>query len=170
MARVGNEASRSIGLAHDEFWRADHRKFYVVDGVTVWTGGAGIEEHFGNDRFHDVMVRVTGDVVPQAQTLLLTSFSAHGVVLDHGRQHRVVIDAQSDRLMRRDPAVVSPAAAFPLPAATPITQTTASTVATPETTSSPCCVGITITCCMNSTGVRSPSGPDTSSSTCRAAT
>ena len=62
----------------DEVGRADHRKLYVVDGAVAWTGGAGIEDHFENGGFHDVMVRVTGDVVRQAQAAFLTSFRGHG--------------------------------------------------------------------------------------------
>ena len=62
----------------DEVGRADHRKLYVIDGAVAWTGGAGIEDHFENGGFHDVMVRVTGDVVRQAQAAFLTSFRGHG--------------------------------------------------------------------------------------------
>ena len=62
----------------DELGRADHRKLYVVDGAVAWTGGAGIEDHFHDGGFHDVMVRVTGDVVRQAQAAFLTSFHGHG--------------------------------------------------------------------------------------------
>jgi cardiolipin synthase A/B len=62
----------------DEAGRADHRKLYVVDGATAWTGGAGIEDHFQDGGFHDVMVRVTGNVVRQAQAAFLTSFYGHG--------------------------------------------------------------------------------------------
>lgn len=61
-----------------ELGRADHRKLYVIDGTVAWTGGAGIEDHFEDGRFHDVMVRVTGDVVRQAQAAFLTSFRGHG--------------------------------------------------------------------------------------------
>ena len=61
----------------DEVGRADHRKLYVIDGQIAWTGGAGIEDHFENGGFHDVMVRVTGDVVRQAQAAFLSSFHAH---------------------------------------------------------------------------------------------
>ena len=61
-----------------EVGRVDHRKLYVIDGEVAWTGGAGIEDHFQNGEFHDVMVRVTGDVVRQAQAAFLTSFLAHG--------------------------------------------------------------------------------------------
>ena len=58
---------RSFDWRQDEVGRADHRKLYVIDGKVAWTGGAGIEDHFENGGFHDVMVRVTGDVVRQAQ-------------------------------------------------------------------------------------------------------
>jgi cardiolipin synthase A/B len=66
-----------IDWRHDEVGRADHRKLYVIDGAIAWTGGAGIEDHFQDGRFHDVMVRVTGDVVRQAQAAFLTSFRGH---------------------------------------------------------------------------------------------
>ena len=61
----------------DEVGRADHRKLYVIDGAVAWTGGAGIEDHFRDGGFHDVMTRVTGDVVRQAQAAFLTSFRGH---------------------------------------------------------------------------------------------
>ena len=50
----------------------------MIDGAIAWTGGAGIEDHFNDGRFHDLMVRVTGDVVRQAQAAFLTSFRGHG--------------------------------------------------------------------------------------------
>ena len=61
-----------------ELGRVDHRKLYVVDGTVAWTGGAGLEDHFENGAFHDVMVRVTGDVVRQAQAAFLTASHGHG--------------------------------------------------------------------------------------------
>jgi cardiolipin synthase len=63
--------------------RVDHRKLYVIDGVVAWTGGAGIEDHFEDGRFHDVMVRVTGDVVRQAQAAFLTSLRERPAGLSH---------------------------------------------------------------------------------------
>jgi cardiolipin synthase len=69
---------RRVDLLQDEVGRADHRKLFVIDGIVAWTGGAGIEEHFRDGGFHDVMVRVTGDVVRQAQSAFLTSFHGHG--------------------------------------------------------------------------------------------
>jgi len=68
---------RYLDWRQDEVGRTDHRKLYVIDGVVAWTGGAGIESHFLNGKFHDVMVRVTGDVVRQAQAVFLTSFRSH---------------------------------------------------------------------------------------------
>jgi cardiolipin synthase len=63
--------------------RVDHRKLYVIDGAVAWTGGAGIEDHFEDGRFHDVMVRVTGDVVRQAQAAFLTSLDERPAGLAH---------------------------------------------------------------------------------------
>ena len=68
----------SLDWRQDEVGRADHRKLYVIDGRVAWTGGAGIEDHFIDGGFHDVMVRVTGAVVRQAQAALLTSFRGYG--------------------------------------------------------------------------------------------
>ena len=52
----------------------DHRKFVVVDGRIGWIGGAGIEDHFQDGRFHDLFVRVAGPVVAQLQLVFLASF------------------------------------------------------------------------------------------------
>jgi cardiolipin synthase A/B len=52
----------------------DHRKMTVVDGRIGWVGGAGIEDHFGDGRFHDLFVRMTGPVVNQLALIFLTSF------------------------------------------------------------------------------------------------
>jgi cardiolipin synthase A/B len=52
----------------------DHRKFVVVDGRIGWVGGAGVEDHFDDGRFHDLFVRVTGPVVSQLQLVFVASF------------------------------------------------------------------------------------------------
>jgi cardiolipin synthase len=57
------------GLGH-----IDHRKVVVVDGRIGWVGGAGIEDHFQDGRFHDLFVRVTGPVVSQLQMVFVASF------------------------------------------------------------------------------------------------
>jgi cardiolipin synthase len=67
----------SIDWSQDDVGRADHRKLYVIDGKVAWIGGAGVEDHFENGGFHDVMTRVTGNVVRQAQAVFLMTFHAH---------------------------------------------------------------------------------------------
>jgi cardiolipin synthase len=57
------------GLGH-----IDHRKVIIVDGRIGWVGGAGIEDHFEDGRFHDLFVRVTGPVVAQLQLTFLAGF------------------------------------------------------------------------------------------------
>jgi cardiolipin synthase len=52
----------------------DHRKLAVVDGRIGWVGGAGIEDHFEDGRFHDLFVRVTGPVVRQLQLVFVGGF------------------------------------------------------------------------------------------------
>ncbi len=47
----------------------------------------GIEDHFRDGGFHDVMARVTGDVVRQAQAAFLTSFRGHGGALPADLSH-----------------------------------------------------------------------------------
>ena len=69
---------RRVRWPRYEAGRVDHRKLFIIDGKIAWTGGAGLEDHFENGGFHDVMVRVTGDVVRQAQAAFLTSFRGHG--------------------------------------------------------------------------------------------
>jgi cardiolipin synthase A/B len=57
------------GLGH-----IDHRKVLVIDGRIGWIGGAGIEDHFEDGRFHDLFLRVTGPVVGQLQLVFLSGF------------------------------------------------------------------------------------------------
>src|SRR6187455_1742189 len=52
----------------------DHRKLVVVDGRVGWVGGAGIEDHFEDGRFHDLFLRVTGPIVGQLQLVFLSGF------------------------------------------------------------------------------------------------
>jgi cardiolipin synthase A/B len=65
------------GLGH-----IDHRKLMVVDGRVGWVGGAGIEDHFQDGRFHDLFLRVEGPVVAQLQLVFLASFRWLGGEVD----------------------------------------------------------------------------------------
>ena len=76
-----------LGWRDGELGRVDHRKLYVIDGSVAWTGGAGLEDHFEDGSFHDVMVRVTGDVVRQAQAAFLTAFGRRGGPLPDDLAH-----------------------------------------------------------------------------------
>lgn len=88
------------------FARADHRKLFVIDGQTAFVGGAGIEDHFHDGRFHDVYVRCHGEIVHQLQLLFLSSLLRRGVVLP----------ASAGELDAFFPAVAPPAAAQRIPA------------------------------------------------------
>lgn len=57
------------GLGH-----VDHRKTLIVDGRVGWVGGAGIEDHFQDGRFHDLFLRSAGPVVAQLQVVFIASF------------------------------------------------------------------------------------------------
>jgi cardiolipin synthase A/B len=57
------------GLGH-----IDHRKVVIVDGRVGWVGGAGIEDHFQDGRFHDLFLRAEGAVVGQLQLVFVASF------------------------------------------------------------------------------------------------
>jgi cardiolipin synthase len=57
------------GLGH-----IDHRKVVVIDGRIGWVGGAGIEDHFQDGRFHDLFLRVEGPVVAQLQLVFVAGF------------------------------------------------------------------------------------------------
>jgi cardiolipin synthase A/B len=52
----------------------DHRKVVIVDGRIGWIGGAGIEDHFQDGRFHDLFLRAAGPVVAQLQLVFIASF------------------------------------------------------------------------------------------------
>jgi cardiolipin synthase len=69
---------RTVDWRFQQLLHFYHRKFFVIDGTIGWIGGAGLEDHFADGSFHDVFVRVTGDVVSQMQAVFLTDFRFHG--------------------------------------------------------------------------------------------
>src|SRR5262245_36693267 len=67
---AGGPSRWNLGhLAH-----IDHRKLVVVDGLVGWVGGAGVEDHFQDGRFHDLFLKVTGPVVSQLQLVFVATF------------------------------------------------------------------------------------------------
>jgi cardiolipin synthase A/B len=77
--RNGTVGARRVRWTRDGLGHVDHRKLYVIDGRIGWMGGAGIEDHFEDGRFHDLFVRVTGATVAQLQATFLGSFAELGV-------------------------------------------------------------------------------------------
>lgn len=63
-----------IGWRRENVLHFDHRKFIMIDGRIGWLGGTGIEDHFNDERFTDVMVRLEGPVVRQLQALFVASW------------------------------------------------------------------------------------------------
>ncbi len=77
---LGSGAAKRWNL--DGIGHVDHRKLLVVDGRAGWIGGAGIEDHFSDGRFHDLFVRVTGPVIAQVQLVFVASFRRLGGAVD----------------------------------------------------------------------------------------
>ena len=93
---AGGETGWNLGgLAH-----IDHRKVVVVDGRIGWVGGAGIEDHFENGKFHDLFVRVEGPVVSQLQLVFVTSLRWLGGEAGSSSVSGAVPDARRGRESR----------------------------------------------------------------------
>ncbi len=81
-APLGETAPRRWNLA--SIVHVDHRKALIVDGRIGWVGGAGIEDHFNDGRFHDLFVRVAGPVVVQLQLVFAASYRWLGGSIPRG--------------------------------------------------------------------------------------
>ena len=78
IVRGGRIGNRSIRFHAEDALHFDHRKMMVIDGRVAYVGGTGIEDHFADGRFTDVMCRVTGPIVSQIQLAFLTSWAKDG--------------------------------------------------------------------------------------------
>jgi cardiolipin synthase len=76
--RLSRTAVAGRGFRRADLLHFDHRKMAVIDGRIGWVGGSGIEDHYADERFYDVMCRVTGPVVSQLQMVFLASWRYHG--------------------------------------------------------------------------------------------
>ena len=72
--RVDVRVVRATGLRAPSHCHFDHRKLFLIDGRVGWVGGAGIEDHFEDGRFHDLFLRLTGPVVSQLQLVFVATF------------------------------------------------------------------------------------------------
>ena len=50
----------------------------VIDGAVGYVGGSGIEDHYNDERFYDVMCRVEGPIVAQLAAVFLISWRNNG--------------------------------------------------------------------------------------------
>ena len=75
---------RFVDRRFDDLLHFDHRKMMVVDGRVAYVGGSGIEDHFNDERFYDVMARMEGPVVAQLQTVFLATWRFQGGPLPTG--------------------------------------------------------------------------------------
>jgi cardiolipin synthase len=78
VVRGGRIGSRGVHFHAEDALHFDHRKMMVIDGRVAYVGGTGIEDHFADGRFTDVMCRVTGPVVAQIQLAFLASWVKDG--------------------------------------------------------------------------------------------
>jgi cardiolipin synthase len=111
---AGGPSRWNLGhLAH-----IDHRKLVVVDGAIGWVGGAGVEDHFQDGRFHDLFLRVTGPVVSQLQLVFVATYRWLGGEL--------AADTADALFLRADPSGGAPAVVLHnAPRSHPITDTIA---------------------------------------------
>ena len=65
VVRQGPVGARTAACELEDSLHFDHRKMVIVDGTVAYVGGSGIEDHYNDERFYDVMCRVTGPVVAQ---------------------------------------------------------------------------------------------------------
>jgi cardiolipin synthase len=76
--RGGPLGSRVFHPHGEDLLHFDHRKMAVFDGRVGYVGGSGIEDHYNDERFYDVMCRVEGPIVAQLQSVFLLSWRHHG--------------------------------------------------------------------------------------------
>jgi cardiolipin synthase len=78
VVRSGELGARSFRPHGEDLLHFDHRKMMVVDGKVGYVGGSGIEDHFNDERFYDVMCRVEGPIVAQLAAVFLISWRYNG--------------------------------------------------------------------------------------------
>ena len=77
VVRSGDLGARTYHPHGEDLLHFDHRKMVVIDGRVGYVGGSGIEDHYNDERFYDVMCRVEGPIVAQLQSVFLLSWRNH---------------------------------------------------------------------------------------------
>ena len=78
VVRGGSLGGRRLRLHAEDAFHFDHRKMMVIDGEIAYVGGTGIEDHFYDTRFTDLMCRITGPLVAQIQLAYVASWVKDG--------------------------------------------------------------------------------------------
>ncbi len=76
--REGEIGARRAAVRFENTLHFNHRKMAVIDGRIGYVGGTGIEDHYNDERFYDVMCRVTGPIVAQLQLVFLATWRHDG--------------------------------------------------------------------------------------------
>jgi cardiolipin synthase A/B len=84
VVRQGQLGTRRPALRLEDTLHFDHRKMAVIDGQVAYVGGSGIEDHYNDERFYDVMCRVTGPIVAQVQLVFAASWLNQGGSVEPG--------------------------------------------------------------------------------------
>jgi cardiolipin synthase A/B len=82
VVREGLIGSRRAAARFEDVLHFDHRKMAVIDGAIGYVGGSGIEDHYNDERFYDVMCRVTGPIVAGIQLVFAASWRNETGVID----------------------------------------------------------------------------------------
>jgi len=82
IVRQGPLGARRAANRLEDALHFDHRKMAVIDGRIAYVGGSGIEDHYNDERFYDVMCRVTGPVVASLQLVFTASWRNEGGTVD----------------------------------------------------------------------------------------
>ncbi len=75
--RTGPLGARRTTSHWEDLLHFDHRKMAVIDGHIAYVGGSGIEDHYTDERFYDVMCRLTGPVVAQLGLVFFATWAHH---------------------------------------------------------------------------------------------
>ena len=104
--REGPLGARRPGTRLENTLHFNHRKMVVIDGRVGYVGGTGIEDHYNDERFYDVMCRVTGPIVAPAPARLPRELAPRRRGrLDRARRPRPLVPARHARGPgRRGPA------------------------------------------------------------------
>jgi cardiolipin synthase len=82
VVRRGELGARRPAARFEDVLHFDHRKMAVIDGRVAYVGGSGIEDHYNDERFYDVMCRVTGPIVAGLQLVFAASWRHQGGTVD----------------------------------------------------------------------------------------